>query len=111
MIQNSGSVGQQFLASLQLLQQEMATTESQISSGYRINQLSDNPGAVGDVLQLESDLGRGTRVASSLSSVAGEVNTAETALENATQLLQQVSSIAAQGASTTVTAAQRTGFS
>ena len=111
MIQNSGSVGQQFLTNLQLLQQEMAATQSQISSGYRINQLSDDPGALADVLELESDLGKVNQVANNLSNVSGEVNTAETALENATQLLQQVNSIAAQGASTIATATERAGFS
>ncbi len=89
----------------------MATTQAQISSGYRINQPSDDPGAVSDVLQLESDLGKVNQVASNLTSVSGEVNTAESALENATQLLEQVSSLGEQGASTTVSASERTGLS
>jgi len=110
-IQNSSAVGQQFLANLQLLQQQLAETQAQISSGYRISQPSDNPGALGDVLQLESDLGKVTQVASNLTSVSGEVNTAESALENATQLLQQAGSLAAQGASSTVTPSERTALS
>lgn len=111
MIQNSGAVGQQFLANLQLLQQRMANTQAQVSSGYRINQPSDNPGAVGDVLQLESHLGQVTQVASNLTSVTGEVNTAESALENATQLLQQAVSLGAQGATGTASASVRAGLS
>jgi flagellar hook-associated protein 3 FlgL len=111
MIQNSGAVGQQFLANLQLLQQEMAQTQAQVSSGYRISQPSDDPGALGDVLQLESDLGRVTQVASNLTNVSGEVNTAESALQSATDLLQQAGSLAAEGASTAVTASERTALS
>jgi flagellar hook-associated protein 3 FlgL len=111
MIQNSSSVGQQFLANLQLLQQQMARTQEQVSSGYQINQPSDDPGELGDVLQLESDLGQVTQVASNLTSVSSEVNTAESALENATQLLEQAGSLAAQGASSTVSASERTGLS
>jgi flagellar hook-associated protein 3 FlgL len=111
MIQNSDAVGQQFLANLQLLQQQMAQTQEQVSSGYRINQPSDDPGDLGDVLQLESNLGQVTQVANNLTNVSGEVNTAESALENATNLLQQAGSLAAQGASTTVTATERTAMS
>jgi len=111
MIQNSGAIGQQFLTNLQFLQQQMAATQSQLSSGYQINQASDNPGAVGDLLQLESDLGRVNQVASNLKNVSGEVNTAETTLQSVTQLLEQASSLAAEGASTTVSASDRTGLS
>ena len=111
MIQNSGAVGQQFLTNLQLLQQQMAQTQQQISSGSKISQASDAPNAVGDVLQLESDLGRVSQVTSNLNLVSGEVNSAESALETATQLLDQVSSLAAEGAGNTASAASRATFS
>ncbi len=111
MIQNSGAVSQQFLTNLQLLQQQMATTQQQISSGSKISKPSDAPNAVGDVLQLQSDLGRVNQVTANLNLVSGEVNSAESALETATQLLDQVSSLAAQGVGSTVSAASRTTFS
>jgi flagellar hook-associated protein 3 FlgL len=111
MIQNSGAVSQQFLTNLNLLQQQMAQTQQQISSGTKISQASDAPNAVGDVLQLESDLGRVNQVTSNLNLVSGQVNSAESALESATSLLDQVSSIAAQGVGTTVSAASRATFS
>jgi len=111
MIQNSGAISQQFLTNLQLLQQQMAATQQQISSGTKISQASDAPNAVGDVLQLESDLGRVSQVTSNLNLVSGEVNSAESALESATTLLDQVSILAAQGVGTTVSAASRTIFS
>jgi flagellar hook-associated protein 3 FlgL len=111
MIQNSGAVSQQFLTNLQLLQQQMAQTQQQLSSGSKISQASDAPNAVGDVLQLESDLGRVSQVTSNLNLVSGQVNSAESALETATTLLDQVSSLAAQGAGSTVSAASRATFS
>ena len=86
MIQNSGAVSQQFLTNLQLLQQQMAATQQQISSGTKISQASDAPNSVGDVLQLESDLGRVNQVTSNLNLVSGEVNSAESALETATHI-------------------------
>ena len=108
MIQNSGAIGQQFLANLQLLQQQMATTQQQLSSGTQISKPSDAPNSVGDVLQLESDLGRLNQVSANLNLVQGGVDSAENALTGATQLLDQASSIASQGAGTTVSAATRT---
>ncbi len=111
MIQNSGAVSQQFLTNLQLLQQQMATTQQQVSSGSKVSQASDAPNSVGDILQLESDLGHVNQVTSNLNLVSGEVNSAESALETSTTLLDQVSSLAAQGAGSTVSAASRTTFS
>lgn len=111
MIQNSGAVSQQFLTNLQLLQQQMAATQQQISSGTKISQASDAPNAVGDVLQLESDLGRVHQVTSNLNLVSGEVNSAESALQSATQMLDQVASLAAEGVGNTVSAASRSTFS
>ena len=71
MIQNLDSISTQFLANLQLLTQQTSTTEEQLSSGYRINQPSDDPGELGDVLQLESHLGQVNQVSSNLSAVSG----------------------------------------
>jgi flagellar hook-associated protein 3 FlgL len=111
MIQNLSSVSQQFLANLQLLTQRFNTTEQQITSGTTISQPSDNPGALGDVLQLESDLGRVNQVTANLGQVKGEVDTSEGALETATQVLEQIQSLGAQGASSTVSPANRAGIS
>lgn len=111
MIQNLDIVGQQFLANYQSLNQRMATTEAQLSSGVTISKPSDNPGELGDVLQLESDLGKVNQVSSNLSQVTGEVNTAESALETSTQLLEQASSLGEQGANSTTSASTRTELS
>ena len=59
------------------------------------------------MLQLEADLGNVNQVSKNLSQVTGQVNTAESALESATQLLDQVNSLGVQGANSTMTAAQR----
>ena len=88
----------------------MATTEAQVSSGVTISKPSDNPGELGDVLQLESDLGKVSQVSSNLSQVTGEVNTAESALENSTQLLEQATTLGEQGADSTVSASVRAGL-
>jgi flagellar hook-associated protein 3 FlgL len=111
MIQNSSAIAQQFLANLFQVQERMANTQAQISSGVVLSKPSDAPGIVGDVLQLESNIGRIGQVASNLGLVSGEVNTAESALQNATTLLDQVSTLGAEGATFTVSAAARTNLS
>src|SRR5579863_10271117 len=111
MIQGLGTVSQEFLANLQTLQQQTQTTQEQISSGRTINQPSDNPGVLGDVLQLEAELGNVNQVSKNLSQVTGQVNTAESVLESATQLLDQVNTLGVQGANSTMTAAQRSALS
>ena len=108
MIQSLSAAGQEFLANMQTLQQQIQTTQEQISSGHKINKPSDAPSAVGDVLQLESALGRVNQVSNNLGLVQGEVNTGESALENATSLMEQVASLAAQGANSTTSASSRT---
>src|SRR5579872_557238 len=104
MIQGIGSISQQFLANLHTLMQETQTTQEQISSGRTLNQPSDNPGELGDVLQLESELGNVNQVSQNLSQVTNQVNTAESALESATTLLDQVVSLGEQGAGSTASA-------
>jgi flagellar hook-associated protein 3 FlgL len=102
---------QQFLANLQLLQQESALTQEQISSGRTLNRPSDNPAQLGDVLQLESELGQVGQVSQNLTQVSGQVNSAESALESTTQLLDQVNTLGEQGANSSATATERTGLS
>jgi flagellar hook-associated protein 3 FlgL len=111
MIQGIGAIDQQFLANLQTLTQETQTTQEQISSGTTLNQPSDDPAELGDVLQLESELGNVNQVSQNLSQVTNQVNTAESALETATSLLDQVVSLGEQGANTTSTAATNSGLS
>ncbi len=107
MIQNMSAIDQQFLANLGLLQQQMANTQNQMSSGQRINKPSDDPAGTADVLELESQLGQVNQTISNLSQVTGQVNTAESALESATQLMDQITSLGTQGANSTTTASAR----
>jgi flagellar hook-associated protein 3 FlgL len=111
MIQGLSNVSEQFLANLQTLTQETDTTQEQISSGRTINQPSDNPSELGDILELESELGQVNQTSTNLSNVTSEVNTAESALQSATQVLDQVTSLGEQGASSTTTPSQLTGLS
>ena len=110
MLQTLDPMRRQFLNDLTSLQNRMTKTQAELTSGIRISKPSDDPTAVGDVLQLESDIGRVTQVTSNLNGVKSEVDTASGVVQNAVSLLDQARSLAAQGASTTISPTERTAM-
>jgi flagellar hook-associated protein 3 FlgL len=110
MLQAIDPMRSQFLNDLASLQNRMTKTQAELTSGIRISQPSDDPSAVGDVLQLESDIGRATQVTTNLNGVKSEVDTASGVVQSAVSLLDQARSLAAQGSSATLSATQRTGM-
>jgi flagellar hook-associated protein 3 FlgL len=111
MIQGIGSIDIEFLANLQTLNLETEQTQEQISSGKNLNEPSDNPGEVNDVLELESELSSVTQTSQNLTEVTNQANTAETALESATTILDNVNTLGEQGANSTVSASTREALS
>jgi len=99
MLQTLDPMRSQFLNDLASLQSRMTKTQAELTSGVRISKPSDDPTAVGDVLQLESDISRVTQVTSNLNGIKSEVDTASGVVQNAVSLLDQARSLAAQGAS------------
>ena len=108
MLQTLDPARSQFLNDLASLQSRMTKTQAELTSGVRISKPSDDPTAVGDVLQLESDIGRAAQVTSNLNGVKSEVDTASGVVQNAVSLLDQARSLAAQGASFTLSPTERT---
>jgi len=107
MISGLSPSNQQFLTSIGEMQQQMQTVETQLSSGYRVNQASDAPQEVEDIFQTRANLGQANQVIQNLTTVQAQVNAGDSALQNAIQVLQQASTYATQGASSTTTVAQQ----
>jgi flagellar hook-associated protein 3 FlgL len=101
---------EQFVNNVDLIQQRLNQATQQLSSGYRIQQASDDPSALGDLFQTRSDLARVTQVDKNLSLVKAEVTTADGSVQSAIQLLDNVRSLAVQGANTTTSAQQQTAL-
>jgi flagellar hook-associated protein 3 FlgL len=101
MIQSLDPARENFLASLQLLQRRITNDQTQLSTSLRINKASDAPGQIGDVVQLSTDVDRAAQIQKNIQLAQGATNTAESALQSATQILDQVRAEGAQGASTT----------
>jgi len=101
---------EQFVNNVDLIQQRLNQATQQLSSGYRIQQASDDPSVLGDLFQTRSDLARVTQVDKNLSLVKAEVTTADGSLQSAIQLLDNVRSLAVQGANTTTSVQQQTAL-
>ncbi len=107
MLQNLDPMREKFLSDLASLNARIAKTQAQLTSGVRISKPSDDPSAVGDVLQLQSDIGRITQVTANLNNVKNEVDSASGVVQDSVSLLDQARSLAAQGASDTLSSSAR----
>jgi flagellar hook-associated protein 3 FlgL len=105
MISNLSPARQQFLDQLNQINNTLTTTQLQISSGLKITQPSDSPDTISQLLAAHADLASTQQTLTNLGLVTTEVNAGEQALESATTTFDQVQTLAAEGATTTQTAA------
>jgi flagellar hook-associated protein 3 FlgL len=96
-----------FLANLSNLEQRITTSQLQLTSGLRINNVSDAPDQVGQVLQLKADISRNDQIKTNLTTVQAEVNAAESAINTAGSLMDKAVQLASQANNTTTTVDQR----
>lgn len=96
-----------------LAQIKVATNEAQnqISSGFKVQQASDAPDQISQLLQLEANLQTNRQITTNLSNIKTVVDTSEGAVNSAVQLAQNAVSLGAQGASSTQTALARQNLS
>jgi len=102
---NVNPVSRTFLADLGQITAAINTASEQLSSGYRLSRASDAPDQISELLQLEANLQSNNQITTNLSNVKAQVDTGESALNSAVQLLQQAVSLGTEGANSTTTAA------
>ncbi|MBV9084186.1 MAG: hypothetical protein JOZ62_16035 [Acidobacteriaceae bacterium] len=90
----------QFLANLSGLEERMAKTNVEVSSGLRVHTLSDDPDSVSEILQLNAQIAANDQIKTNVTRVQTEVNAAESAINTAASLMDRAAQIAAQGSST-----------
>lgn len=95
---------QTYLNDLNYTQSQMSTAQEQVSSGYQIQNVSDDPAAVAQIYEYEADIASTQQTQANLTTASSEVSAAETALQSAVQAVESAISIAAQGANSTNTA-------
>jgi flagellar hook-associated protein 3 FlgL len=86
-----------FLADLSSLEQRLVTAQRQVSSGLRMQDVSDSPDQVSALLVLKANISHNDQLKSNLSRVQTEVSAAESAINNTTTLMDKARQIAAQG--------------
>ena len=107
MISSLNSSNQQFIDNFNRVNDQLNRDQLEISSGVKMQQVSDFPDQVSDLLQARASLAASQQISTNLVSVKSEVDTGEQTLETAVQLFDQVQTLAAQGATGTQTAATR----
>jgi len=98
---------QAFLADLNRTQQQINQSSAEVTSGLRVQQPSDDPGAVPSILQTQADISANQQIQTNLGSVANELQTADAGLQSAVQAVESAITLATQGANSTSSAADR----
>jgi len=111
MISTLDPASQFFLAGIEQIQQNLQTAQAQLTTGLKINNVSDDPAALPDLWQTRSNLSQVQQINSNLGLVSTEVNTAESVLENAVTLVERAETLGTQGASDTASASTRSDLS
>jgi len=110
MIKGIAATADAFVTNLNRIENQINTTTQQISSGISVNQASDDPAAVEPILSAQSEIARITQVKTNLNTANAVATTADSALQSANSVMNELVSIAAQGATGTATANTRTAL-
>jgi len=108
MFPNVNGATELYLANLERNQDRIAQVQTQISSGRRVQNASDDPAAVPQILQLKATLGLNQQIQTNLGAASTELSTADSSLQNAIAAVGNALTLALQGANAGMTAQQRT---
>lgn len=98
---------EKFLLDVSRLQRRTMSAQQQITSGLRLQRVSDAPDQVSSLMDTRASLERVRQVGKNLGRVKTEVDTAEKAMQSAVSLLERARTLASQGASGHQNAATR----
>jgi flagellar hook-associated protein 3 FlgL len=101
------SSAQQFLNSVNRINDNNQKAQRELSTGLKISSVSDSPDQISTLLVARANLAAVKQTDANLSQTKAETDTAEGALENAVTLYDRVQTLAAEGVNSTQTAASR----
>src|SRR3974377_2293687 len=90
-----------FVNAMDHISRRVDRAQREISTGLRINTISDEPDSVSAVLQTRADLSSNGQIQSNLSRVKAETDGAEQALQSAVTMVEKARTLGAQGATDT----------
>ena len=105
MISNLTPARQQFLDNLNQISDTLNKAQLQIASGLKITQVSDAPDSISLLLEAHAGLASTGQTLKNLGRFTTEANAGEQAMQNAVTTFDQVQTLAAEGATSTQTAA------
>ena len=97
----------QFLSGLNQIQQRAARAQRELTTGLRINNVSDDPDQVTSLIQTQAELAQTQQLDSNLGRVKTEVDTAETGIQSAVSLMDRAMTLGSEGESNLTSAQQR----
>lgn len=92
-------VNQQFLSDLQRMNSQMTDVSRQLSSGLRVNSVSDDPAAVEQIMIDQSRIVQFQQTQKNLNNLKPELQTGDAVLQQAMQQVESAISIASQSTS------------
>jgi flagellar hook-associated protein 3 FlgL len=101
------SQSQRFLGDLQRIQDRMDRAQRQVTTGLRVQQVSDDPDVVPELLRTRTSLDSVEQLKTNLGRVQLEIDTAEKSMQTAVSLFERARTLGAQGATGTASAATR----
>jgi flagellar hook-associated protein 3 FlgL len=107
MLSNLNPTTQQFINALNGIADTLQRAQLQISSGLKIDQVSDAPDSISALLAARASLSAAQQNQSNLGRFKAEADGGEQALQTAVQLFDQVQTLGAEGDTDTATAATR----
>jgi flagellar hook-associated protein 3 FlgL len=107
MISSLDPASLRFLSGLDQIQQRSERAQRELTSGLKINTISDAPDQIGSLWQGRWELDNAKQIDANLGRVKTEVDSAETALRSAVTLVERAQTLSAQGANGTATAQDR----
>ena len=96
-----------FVNAMDQISRRLDKAQRQISTGFRVNTVSDEPDSVSALLQTRADLSTNAQIQSNLSRVKAETDGAEQALQSAVTMVEKARTLGAQGATDMASAESR----
>jgi flagellar hook-associated protein 3 FlgL len=107
MISTLSPAAQSFLTGLDAIQQRAQRAQLQLTTGMKINNVSDAPDSIANLWQTRSNLDMVQQIQSNLDRVQTEVNTAESVLQSAVTIMERAQTLGTQGANALTDASTR----
>ena len=99
LINSFNYAAQSFLAGLEQIQQRSQRAQTELTTGLKINNVSDAPDQIANLWQTRSNLAQVQQVNANLNQVSTEVDTAQGVLQSAVTLVDRAETLGAQGSS------------